>query len=58
MPACVQLKVKMEELLEVYRQQEGAGAKKVPQVGTGGGGSGGGGLLARLRSGGSSSRGG
>jgi serine/threonine protein kinase len=54
--ACLQLKVKMEELLEVYRQQDGAGAKKVPQVGAStGSGSGGGGLLARLRSGGSSS---
>jgi hypothetical protein len=48
----VQLKVKMEELLEVYRQQEGAGGvRKVQQAGGGGGG----GLLARLRSGGSSS---
>lgn len=59
-----QLKLKMEELLEVYRQQDGAAGvvKKVPAAGAGGSGSGaaapgggGGGLLARLRSGSSSS---
>lgn len=58
-----QLKGKMEELLEVYRQQDGAAGtvKKVPSAGAGGSGSsgaapggGGGGLLARLRSGSSS----
>lgn len=58
-----QLKGKMEELLEVYRQQDGAagGVKKVPPAGGGSSsssgvapGGGGGGLLARLRSGSSS----
>jgi hypothetical protein len=54
----LQLKVKTEELLEVYRQQDGAGAaRKVPQAGSSGS-SGGGGLLARLRSGSSSGTGG
>lgn len=59
-PSFEQLKVKTEELLEVYRQQDAAGAgavRKVPQaVGTGSAApsgpssSSGGGLLARLRS--------
>ncbi|KAL4445365.1 hypothetical protein ABPG77_011190 [Micractinium sp. CCAP 211/92] len=62
-PSFEQLKGKMEELLEVYRQQDGAAGtvKKVPSAGAGGSGSsgaapggGGGGLLARLRSGSSS----
>ncbi|KAI3428796.1 hypothetical protein D9Q98_007615 [Chlorella vulgaris] len=57
-PSFEQLKVKTEELLEVYRQQDGAGAaRKVPQAGSSGS-SGGGGLLARLRSGSSSGTGG
>ena len=65
-PSFEQLKVKTEELLEVYRQQDGAGGvRKVPQAtaapahpsgGTPGGG--GGGLLARLRGSGSGSVGG
>lgn len=47
---CLQLKVKMAELLEVYRQQDGAtGVRKVPQATVSGSSSGGGGLLARLR---------
>ena len=46
-----QLKVKLEELAEVYRQQDTAALKRTPQ---GGGGGGGGGLLARLRGPGSS----
>ena len=49
--------MKTEELLEVYRQQDGASSvRKVPHATATGAATGGGGLLARLR--GSSSGGG
>ncbi|EFN58114.1 hypothetical protein CHLNCDRAFT_142454 [Chlorella variabilis] len=54
-PSFEQLKVKTEELLEVYRQQDGAGGVRKASTTGGGGGGAGGGLLARLRSGGGSS---